>query len=107
MDQGYVHYLFVQIVWLLTMQHVQEVRANGVVVSVNVDTHAIMRETIPVTDNAWETGQHAVGDCILFAEVVFHFQVTQHRTTGTHNIHWMGIGRNTSSTSSRACGRLR
>ena len=75
-----------------TMQQMQEVPADGIVIGLGFNAPAVMRIVIPVQQNRAERGHQAIGNILRAGDVVV-FLLGQHRAehgdAGAHHIHRM------------------
>ena len=91
-NQGDVHHPLMQLAGLLAMQELQEHTTNGIAFGAGgINAHALMGKAVPVGNDGREHGQHAVDLVVLLAEILFGFQITQHRAASTHHIHRMRV----------------
>ncbi len=79
------------------MKQMQEVAADRIVIGLDVDAAARVREVIPVKQHRAERRHQTVGDVARFGELVlgpFGQHRAQCRACRAHHIHRMRIGRN-------------
>ena len=77
----------------LTMQQMQEVSADRVIIGLHLDTLAIVAEVIPVQQHGAQAGHQLVSNIPGAGMVVillFRLQTTQYRYAGAHYVHGMG-----------------
>ena len=91
-----MHGTYQQLTRGFAVQYVQEMAADGIIISIDIDTLAIEGVVIPVDQHGTETGQQVIGNvsrlfpCMF---VSFRQQRPQHGTASAHDIHGMSCFR--------------
>src|SRR5690606_35875978 len=91
-NQGSVHGTYPFVAWFFTVQQVQEVAANAVVISLNIDVVTIVAEVVPVQQSRAQAGHQAISNVAGVGQVVVVFfwqDATQYRYRSAHDIHRM------------------
>ncbi len=79
----------------LAVQQMQEMRADRIVVGLDLDAPAVMAEVIPVQQHRAERGHQLVGDVARARNVVvvlFRQGAAERRYAGTHHVHRVRSG---------------
>ena len=94
-NQRRVHGAFPQRTRFLTMQQVQEMRADGIVVGFYLNALAVVRIVIPIEQHGTEGGHQAVGHVARAGDAVvifFRQRTPQGGDAGAHHVHRMRRG---------------
>ncbi|MCY1445564.1 hypothetical protein D9M71_620840 [compost metagenome] len=81
-----------QFAGLLVVQQGEEVAAQVGFAGDAVDAYALVAEAVPVAHDGRESGEQTVGDVTLLVEAVLRLQGAEHRATGAHHVHRVGVG---------------
>ena len=93
---------------LFAMQQMQEVAANGIIVSFRLNTLAVMAVVIPVQENRTERCQQLVGNIACTGDGVpffFRQRTAQRGDAGAHHVHRVRGSRQRFQNGTHVCGQ--
>ncbi len=88
--QRNMHRLFPALGWLFTVQQMQEMAADGIIVGFRLNTFAVVAVVIPVKKDRAERGQQLIGNIARAGDgmsLFFRQGAAQRGNAGTHHIH--------------------